>query len=83
MAVVSRPMGTLAKMKAAMDAAPRNEYIAEMHLQIIKHAQELQSLTGREFCEAIGLGPSFGTEFLKMRKIAPRLRAAGLDPTRI
>jgi hypothetical protein len=78
-----RPTGTLAKMKAAMDSAPRNEYMAEMHLQVIKHAHELQSLTGREFCEAIGIGSSFGTEFLKMRKIAPRLRAAGLDPARI
>lgn len=78
-----KPMGTLARMKAAMDGAPRNDYVAEMHLQIIKYAHELQSLTGREFCEAIGIEPSFGTEFLKMRKIAPRLRAAGLDPSRI
>jgi hypothetical protein len=83
MGVVARPMGTLAAMKAAIDGAPRNAYIAELHLQIIKYARELQSLTGREFCEAIAIPQSFGTEFLKMRKIAPRLRAAGLDPSKI
>jgi hypothetical protein len=68
----------LADIKRAIDEAPRNGYIAELHLQVIKHAHELQSVTGREFCEALAIGSSFGTEFSKMRKIAPRLRAAGL-----
>ena len=31
----------------------------------------------------LGIGPSFGTEFAKMRKLAPRLRAAGLDVDRL
>lgn len=74
---------TLKEIKAAIDGAPRNAYVAELHLQVIKHAEELDSITGREFCEALGLGNSFGTEFAKMRKIAGRLRAAGLDPSRI
>jgi hypothetical protein len=37
----------------------------------------------KEFCEALGIGPAFATEFAKMRKIAARLRNAGLDPNEI
>jgi hypothetical protein len=70
-------------IKTAINAAPRNSYIAELHVQIIKYADVLQNVTGKEFCEGLGVGPSFGTEFAKMRKIAPRLRKAGLDPMKI
>ena len=68
---------------SAINAAPRNDYVAEPHLQIIKYAGVLQDITGKEFCEALGIGPSFGTEFAKMRKIVPRLERAGLNPAKI
>jgi hypothetical protein len=73
----------LRNIKAAVNAAPRNGYVAELHLQIIKYAEQLEGVTGKEFCEALGIGPSFGTEFAKMRKIAARLRNAELDPAKI
>ncbi len=73
----------LSQIKEAIDAAPRNAYVAELHLQIIKHSDVLQNETGKEFCEALGIGSSFGTEFAKMKKIAPRLKKAGLDVTKI
>jgi hypothetical protein len=73
----------LRNVKTAVNAAPRNAYVAELHLQIIKYAEQLKGVTGKEFCEALGIGPSFGTEFAKMRKIAARLRNAGLDPAKI
>ncbi|TGP84629.1 transcription factor, partial [bacterium M00.F.Ca.ET.222.01.1.1] len=60
-----------------------NGYIAELHVQVIKYASILDGVTGREFCEAVGLTPAFGTEFAKMRKIASRLVDAGLDVDRI
>ena len=72
-----------AQIRQAIDAAPRNASMAELHLQIIKHADSLQSVTGKAFCAALGIGPSFGTEFAKMKKIAPRLKNAGLDVTRL
>ena len=74
---------TLASIKSAIDAAPRNSYVAELHLQVIKHADALQNVSGKEFCEALGIGASFGTEFAKMRKIAGRLKGAGLDVSKI
>ncbi len=36
-----------------------------------------------QLCEEMRLGPAFRTEFSKMRKIAPRLRDAGLNPDKI
>jgi hypothetical protein len=70
-------------IKAAIDGAPRNAYVAELHLQVIKHSDVLQEVTGKEFCAALGIGDSFGTEFAKMRKIAPRLQEAGLDVSKL
>lgn len=70
-------------IKQAIDTAPRNDYTAELHLQVIKYADLLQDVTAKDFCAGIGIAPSYGTEFAKMRKIGERLRAAGLDPARI
>jgi hypothetical protein len=71
------------RIKRAIEGAPRNDYIAEFHIQVIKYAEMLENATGREFCEAMDLNPSFGTEFAKMRKIAGRLRKAGMDPAKL
>ena len=72
-----------AQIRAALAAAPRNQYTAEMHLQMIKYADALGNITAREFCEGVGLKESFGTEFSKMRNLTVRLKAAGLDPAKI
>jgi hypothetical protein len=70
-------------IKAAIEVSARNGYIAELHLQVIKYAEVLDDVTGKEFCNSVGLTPAFGTEFAKMRKIAGRLVKAGLDVDRI
>jgi len=67
------------RIKQALEAAPRNQYTAELYLQMIKYADELKSITAKEFCEGVGLRLSFGTEFSKMRNLTQRLKAAGLD----
>jgi len=73
----------LQNIKHAINNAPRNGYIAELHLQTIKYADFLKNVTGKEFCQELGIGPAFATEFSKMRKIAPRLFNAGLDASKI
>lgn len=65
-------------IKKALDEAPRNQYTAEMHLQMLKYADQLKTITAKEFCEGVGLKSSFGTEFSKMRNLTTRLKAAGL-----
>ncbi len=67
----------------ALENAQRNFYVAEMHLQCIKYSEILENVSGREFCEAMGLKPAWGTEFTKMKKISSRLRKAGLVPENI
>lgn len=66
-------------IKQALDDAPRNQYTTELHLQMIKYADSLKNMTAKEFCEGVGLKPSFGTEFSKMRNLTHRLKAAGLN----
>ena len=73
----------LQQIKAALEKAPRNGYVAEIHAQVLKHAEALESVSGKEFCAELGLGPAWSTEYSKMKKIAPRLRAAGMDPSQI
>ena len=70
-------------IRRAIDGAPRNDYTSELHLQIIKYADLLQTTTGKDFCAGVGIAPSYGIEFAKMRKIAARLTNAGLDPAKI
>ncbi|EKE67442.1 hypothetical protein [Gallaecimonas xiamenensis] len=67
------------RIKQVLADAPRNQYTAELHLQMIKYADELKNITAKEFCEGVGLRSSFGTEFSKMRNLTPRLKAAGLQ----
>lgn len=74
---------TFDNIRRAIDSAPRNDYTAELHLQVIKYADLFQDVTAKDFCAGVGIAPSYGTEFAKMRKIAGRLKAAGLDPARI
>lgn len=67
------------RIKQILADAPRNQYTAELHLQMIKYADELKNITAKEFCEGVGLRSSFGTEFSKMRNLTRRLKAAGLQ----
>lgn len=66
-------------IQQALSEAPRNQYTVELHLQMIKYADQLKSITSKEFCEGVGLKQSFGTEFSKMRNLTQRLAAAGLN----
>ena len=70
-------------IKQALTEAPRNQYTAELHLQMIKYADQLKTITAKEFCEGVGIRASFGTEFSKMRNLTQRLKGAGLDTEQI
>ncbi|MCS6137138.1 transcription factor [Shewanella baltica] len=67
------------QIREALSNAPRNQYTMEMHLQMIKYADQLKNVTSKEFCEGVGIKPSFGTEFSKMRNLTQRLKSAGLN----
>jgi hypothetical protein len=66
-------------IRTAIDGAPRNRYTVELHAQMIKYADTLKNISGKEFCEMMKLNLAWGIEFNKMRNIADRLRNAGLQ----
>ena len=70
-------------IRTSIDGSQRNAYVAELHLQVIKYSDFLENVTGKEFCERLGIGSSYGVEFAKMKKISQRLKTAGLDPNLI
>lgn len=65
-------------IRHAIDTAPRNGYVAERYLQVLKYADDLEETSGKEFCATLDLKKSWGTEFAKMKKISGRLRDAEL-----
>jgi len=67
------------RINQTLAEAPRNQYTVELHLQMIKYADALKTITAKEFCEGVGLSQSLGTEFSKMRNLTQRLKAAGLN----
>jgi hypothetical protein len=71
------------RIKESIDTAPRNAYVAELHLQIIKHSEILKTVSGKDFCEELKIPPAYSTEFSKMLKIVSRLKNAGLDLNKI
>jgi hypothetical protein len=79
LAFVMSELKIFEQIKIALADAPRNQYTAELHLQMIKYADHLKHITSKEFCEGVGLKQSFGTEFSKMRNLTIRLKAAGLN----
>ena len=72
-----------AQIKKALQEAPRNQYTAELHLQMIKYADELKHVPSDIVCDRIGVNQSFRTVVSKMIKIVNRLKAAGLDVSKI
>ena len=70
-------------IRTAIDGAPRNNYTVELHVQMIKHADVLKNVTRTEFCKMMEIGPAWGTEFMKMRKIATRLKSVGVNLDKI
>ena len=67
------------RIKLALRDAPRNRYTAELHLQMIKYADDLKNIAAKEFCEELGIATSYVAEFSKMRNLTERLKAAGLN----
>ncbi|EPF70898.1 MULTISPECIES: HTH-like domain-containing protein [Acinetobacter] len=70
-------------IREALANADESSWTQELHIQVIKYADSLADVTGKEFCEAVQIKDSYFAEFNKMKKIATRLIAAGLDVSRL
>ncbi|WP_052754872.1 HTH-like domain-containing protein [Lampropedia cohaerens] len=60
-------------------AAPDKKKIATLHLQVLMHADELAGTDAKDFCRALGLRPSFVTEYRKMLSLAQLMRQHGIE----
>lgn len=72
-----------AAIRDARSKAPEREKTAELHLQLLKYANELRNVNRKAICEELGIGESYTAEIGKMRNIIDRLKAAGLDTSKI
>jgi hypothetical protein len=70
-------------IKSALEKAPRNSFVMELHLQVIKYSKYFEAVDGKEFCSTLEISPAYVTEFNKLRKLLPRLESAGLDVSKI
>ena len=70
-------------IRVALANADESSWTQELHIQVIKYADSLETVTGKEFCDAVQIKGSYFDEFNKMKKIASRLVAAGLDVSRL
>ena len=60
-------------IREALANADESSWTQELHIQVIKYADSLADVTGKEFCEAVQIKDSYFAEFNKMKKIATRL----------
>ncbi|WP_439212539.1 HTH-like domain-containing protein [Duffyella gerundensis] len=72
-----------AAIKEARSKALDGEKTAELHLQLIKYADDLKHLDRKAICEELGIEKSYAAEIGKMRNIIDRLKSAGLDTAKI
>lgn len=70
-------------IKDARRLAANGEKTAELHLQFLKYAKELDRVDRVSVCEELGIPETYKTELGKMRNIVDRLVAAGLDVSKI
>lgn len=64
--------------KVVHAAAGSNQKIAMFHLQVLKHAKELEDLNAKAFCKEIGVPQTYATEFTKMIGLAKLLAEHGV-----
>ncbi|UOQ54611.1 HTH-like domain-containing protein [Hymenobacter cellulosivorans] len=63
---------------AIEQAALANQKVAMLHLQVLKHADELAAVSPKDFCEAVGLQDSYKAEYSKMLKLASVMKQENL-----
>jgi hypothetical protein len=69
-------------IKAAVhDAAWSKRKIAMFHLQILKHANELEGVDPVAFCKELAVPATYATEFRKMLSLARLMKEQGIRLT--
>lgn len=68
----------VASIKIKLQQAERSgRKTAMFHFQVLKHADQLESVNAELFCQAVNVPASFKTEFSKMVSVARLMRQEG------
>ena len=70
--------------KAVQEGASDNHKIATFHLEILRHAQELEGMNPEEVCKELAVPITYATEFRKMLSLARLMKERGIrlvEPT--
>jgi len=59
------------------NAEKEKKKVAMLHYQILIHANELEGMKPKEFCETIDVPESYATEFKKMLNLAKLMKEFG------
>lgn len=82
--VLSKAQKTLLdNIAKAVATAPHGEKLTTVHVLSIKHADELDKVSARAFCQATGLPKAYGIEFTRVSQLRDRLEGAGLDVSQL
>jgi hypothetical protein len=63
---------------AVHKAAGRKQKIAMFHLQVLRHAEELDGVNAKAFCRELAVPETYATEFTKMLSLAKLMKEEGL-----
>ena len=63
---------------AVHNAAQGKQKIAMFHLQVLRHAEELDGLNAKAFCRELAVPETYATEFTKMLSLARLMKEQGL-----
>ncbi len=66
---------------AVHGAAASKSKVAMFHLQILKHADELEGMDPEGFCKEVSVPAPYATEFRKMLKLARLMKEHGIKLT--
>ena len=70
----------VAAIRDAIKSAEKDrKKMATFHSLVLLHAEELQSVSPREFCQQIGVSEAYHIEFRKMISLSHRLTELGFD----
>jgi hypothetical protein len=70
------------EMKRAVHAAAGDKHkIATFHLEVLKHAEELEGMNAEGVCKELAVPRTYATEFRKMISVARLMKEQGLKLT--
>lgn len=63
--------------------APRGSKLSTLHILTIKHSEDFNDISAKQFCTITKLPKAYGIEFIRLGSISNHLKECGLDITKL